>query len=199
VVGARIFGLTIEEVPHLRIAHERGLGEGDLSKIEVIGKDIAEYKEKYEWDLLQEFPEDVKIIKGKKLLCKEGCQNNPLAVLQILAYDHPDKFTGGWFIIMGKGHDDNLVETLKSEGYTKGLVAGYCAVAEVGENLRREFGKKNIFFSGDCNDLSQTLTAEAALSGVPVMDLVPVSVLTLGYHLILARLHGSKAQIPDLF
>ena len=52
VVGARIFGLSIDEVPHLKIAYERGLGEGDLNKIKVIGKDLEDYKEKYEWDLL---------------------------------------------------------------------------------------------------------------------------------------------------
>lgn len=36
VVGARVFGLTKDEVPHLKIAYERGLGEDDLSKIKVI-------------------------------------------------------------------------------------------------------------------------------------------------------------------
>ena len=46
VVGARVFGLTLEEVPHLKIAYERGLGEGDLKKINVIGKDLNKYKEK---------------------------------------------------------------------------------------------------------------------------------------------------------
>jgi len=100
VVGARIFGFSIKDVPHLRIANKRGLGEGDLSKIEVIGKDLADYKEKYPWDLRQKFPDDVKIIKGKKLLCREGCQNNPLATLQVLAFDHVEKFKGGWFLVM---------------------------------------------------------------------------------------------------
>ncbi|MHA1689716.1 MAG: DUF362 domain-containing protein, partial [Promethearchaeota archaeon] len=79
VVGARVFGLTIDKVPHLKIAHERGLGEGDLNKINVIGKSLDEFKEKYEWNLLPEFPDNVKIVKGKELLCIEGCQNNPLA------------------------------------------------------------------------------------------------------------------------
>ena len=32
VVGARIFGITKDEVPHLKIANERGLGEGNLNK-----------------------------------------------------------------------------------------------------------------------------------------------------------------------
>lgn len=199
VVGARVFGLTRDEVPHLHIAHERGLGEGDLNKIEVIGKNLDEYKEKYDWNLLQKFPKDVKIVKGKSLLCKEGCENNPLSLLQILAYDHADKFKGGWFIVMGKGHDKDLVKKLKAEGYTKGLVAGYCAIEEVGETLRKEFGKKKVFFSHDCNDLAQTVTAESKLSGVPVLDLVPASLLKTVKYLAQARLHGSKALVPSLF
>lgn len=196
VVGARVFGLTIDEIPHLKIAYERGLGEGDLRKIDVLGKNLEEYKEKYEWDLLQKFPENVKIIKGKDLLCREGCQNNPLAFLQILAYDYPEKFKGGWFLIMGKGFDEDLVDQLKAEGYKKGLVAGYCAINEVGEKLISGFGKRKIFFSGDCNNLAETAKAEFKLSGVSPFDLVPIPVQELMILLEAARDHGSKALIP---
>jgi len=197
VVGARVFGLTIDEIPHLKIAYERGLGEGDLSKINVVGKDLEDYKEKYEWDLLQEFPENVKIVKGTKLLCREGCQNNPLATLQMLAYDYPEKFKPEkWFIIMGKGHNDNLVEELKEEGYTKGLVAGYCAIDEVGEKLRKEFGKRKVHFSGDCNNLAETVKAELKLSGMTIFDLVPLPQEKIMEIIDAAQKHGSTALTP---
>lgn len=196
VVGARVFGLTIDDVPHLKIAHQRGLGEGDLNKIKVIGKDLNDYKEKYEWDLLQEFPEDVKIVKGKELLCREGCQNNPLATLQVLAYDHKEKFKGGWFLIMGKGFDDDLIEQLRGEGYTKGLVAGYCAIEEVGDKLKKEFGKRKVLFSGDCNNLAETVTGMLKLSKMSVFDLVPIPTEELMELIEIARKHGSKALVP---
>ncbi len=194
VVGARIFGMTLDEVPHLRIAYDRGLGEGDLSKINVIGKKLDEYKEKYEWDLVQQFPEDVKIVKGKELVCIEGCQNNTLNCLQLCAYDASESFKGGWFIIMGKGHNENLVEQLKEEGCKKGLVVGFCAVDEVGEKLRKEFGKGNVYFSGDCNNLLETLSAEIALSGVNPLALLPNVPLDRYLELIAeARKHGTTA------
>ncbi|MHA1294425.1 MAG: DUF362 domain-containing protein, partial [Promethearchaeota archaeon] len=194
-VGARIFGFTMYDVPYLKIAHERGLGIADLNQIEVIGKNLNDYKEKYDWDLLQEFPKDVKIVKGKELLCREGCQNNPLALLQVLAYDFPNKFKGGWFLIMGKGHDNDLIKTLKSEGYTKGLVTGFCAIDEVGNKLKSAFGKKNVYFSGDCNNLAKTATAMFKLSSISPMDLVAghLSTFKLIRLLISAKLHGSKA------
>ncbi len=199
VVGARIFGLTINEVPHLRIAYERGLGEGDLNKINVIGKNIESYNKKYEWDLLQKFPENVKIVKGKDLVCREGCQNNPLSLLQCLAFDYPEKFKGGWFIIMGKGHDEDIINQLKAEGYTKGLVAGYCAVEEVGLKLRKEFGRRNIFFSGACNNLADTTTAELKLSGMSALDLVPLSPEKVMEFIQEAQKHGTTALITTAF
>lgn len=199
VVGARLFGLSIEEIPHLKIAYERGLGEGDLNKIAIIGKDLKEYDTRYEWDLKQKFPEDVKIVKGKELVCREGCQNNPLALLQILAYDFEEKFQGGFFIIMGKGHDENIVENLRREGYTKGLIAGYCAIDEIGEKLVNAFGKKNVHYSNDCNNLAETAAALFKLSGVSALDLVPISNLRAIWLIILAKLHGSKALIPSIF
>jgi hypothetical protein len=196
VVGARIFGLTLKDVPHLKIASERGLGEGDLNKIRIIGKSLDGYTEKYPWDLLQEFPEDVMIVKGTELLCREGCQNNPLATLQSFAYDHKEKFNGGWFLVMGKGHDEKIVEILKEKGYTKGLVAGYCAINEVGEKLRNEFGKRKVFFSGNCNNLAETVKAILKLSNLTVFDLVPLSPEELMTLIDNAKKHGSTALVP---
>ena len=196
VIGARIFGLSIDEVPHLKIAYRRCLGEGDLNNINVIGRELSDFKEKYEWNLLQEFPDNVKIIKGKELLCIEGCQNNPLASLQVFGFDYKEKFQGGWFLVMGKGHDENLVEKLKAEGYTKGLVAGHCAIEEVGEKLRNEFGKRKVFFSGDCNNLAETIKAILKLSGLTVFDLVPISNEELMSLISAAQDNESTALVP---
>lgn len=199
VVGARIFGLTIDEIPHLKIAYERGLGEGNLNKIKVIGKNLDVYEKKYDWDLLQKFPDNVKIIKGKELVCKEGCQNNPLTLLQWLAFDFPEKFKGDWFIIMGKGHDKRIVDTLKNEGYTKGLVAGYCAIEEVGQKLRKEFGRRKVFFSGDCNNLADTTNAELKLSGMSALDVVPISPEKVMAIIQESQKNGTKALITTAF
>ncbi|TFG25823.1 MAG: DUF362 domain-containing protein [Promethearchaeota archaeon] len=196
VVGARIFGLSLEEVPHLKIASERDLGESNLKNINVIGKSLSDYKEKYDWNLVQEFPEDIKIVKGKELVCLEGCQNNPLATIQGFAVDFPEKFKGGWFLIMGKGHDEDIVEKLKEEGYTKGLVAGYCAINEVGDKLRNEFGKRKVFFSGDCNNLAETVRAVLKLAKMTVLDLVPISNEELMALISEAQAHGSTALTP---
>ena len=136
------------------------------------------------------------IVKGTELLCREGCQNNPLTTLQVFAYDHKEKFKGGWFLVMGKGHDENLVELLKEKGFTKGLVAGYCAINEVGVKLRNEFGKRKVFFSGDCNNLAETVKAILKLSGMTVFDFVSLSPEELMSLIDSAKEHGSTALVP---
>ena len=75
IVGARIFGLNVDDVPHLKIAIERGLSNGvmgpqdialsgdlaSLEKIDLIGDMPANGH--YPWDLYPEFPSDVTVIK----------------------------------------------------------------------------------------------------------------------------------------
>ena len=158
----------------------------------MLGKDLDEYEEKYDWDLVQQFPEDVKIVKGRDLLCIEGCQNNTLSCLQIFAYDAPKKFKGGWFIVMGKGHDKNIVEQLKKEGYKKGLVVGYCAINEVGDKLKKAF-KRRVHFSGDCNNLVETLKALHILSGVRGSDLSSIPLAEYAKLVREARKNGTTA------
>ena len=97
---------------------------------------------------------------------------------------------------MGKGHDENIVEQLKKEGYTKGLVAGYCAIDEVGDKLVKEFGKRKVFFSGDCNNLAETVKAILKLSKMSVFDLVPISNEELMALIDAANEHGSTALVP---
>ncbi|MFX1601605.1 MAG: hypothetical protein ACFFB6_13515, partial [Promethearchaeota archaeon] len=119
--------------------------------------------------------------------------------LQSLAFDYPEKFNGRWFLIMGKGHDDDLIDQLKSEGYTRGLVAGFCAINEVGKDLRKEFGRKNVFFSGDCNNLAETVKAELKLAGMSAFDLPPLSYEESMEILQKAQKHGTNALIAVVF
>lgn len=100
---------------------------------------------------------------------------------------------------MGKGFDDDLIEQLKSEGFTKGLVAGYCAIDEVGKGLRKEFGRRNVYFSGDCNNLAETITAQFKLSGISAIDLTPLSFEEAMKILQEAQRYGTKALITTAF
>ena len=194
LVGARLFGLTPEDAHHIKIALERGYGNGvnSLDDVEIIG-DISGFKERYDWSLYPQFPEDITILKGSQRCCPEGCQNNPLTLIQCLAYDYNGK--GGWTIIMGKGHDPEVIQELKG----KVFIVGRCAILEVSEELVRRLGGKKVYFSGFCNDLRASTNALCHLMKVNPLLMAPMPFLKSIKLLLLSKLHGSQANVPFFF
>jgi hypothetical protein len=199
LVGARLFGLTPEEdVDHLKIVLERGYGNGvkSIDDVEIVG-DISDFTERYDWDLYPQYPEDITIIKGSERCCREGCQNNPLTLIQCLAYDYGGK--GGWTIIMGKGHDPEMILDLKNKKNKKVLIAGRCAILEVSETLVKRLGGANVYHSGFCNDLRASTNALCHLMKVNPMLMAPMPFFKAIKLLLLSKLHGSQANVPFFF
>ena len=187
-VSAWILGYTVDEVEHLRLAAEMQVGCGSLEAIEVIG-DLAPYTRKYPYRLLPEMPPGVRIIRGAERCCPEGCRNNTEAVLQFLYLDHGG--AGGFTILMGKGFDPGILDTV--EGPV--LLAGKCADAETREYLERGISRKNIHRSPSCNDLASTVKALTGLMRVNPFELVPLPPLKSFFLLLIAKAKGSKARV----
>jgi len=195
LVGARLFGLSAEEdVQHLKIVMDRGFSRGVLSldDVEIIG-DISGFNERFCWDLYPQYPEDITILKGQERCCREGCQNNPLTLIQCLAYDYGGK--GGWTIVMGKGHDPASIDAITG----KVLVAGHCAAKEVGGRLVERLGRRNVYFSGYCNDLCATTNALCHMMGVNPLLMAPMPFFKAIKLLVLSKLHRSQAKVPFFF
>jgi uncharacterized protein (DUF362 family) len=194
LTGAKLFGLSQQDALHLKIAIERGYSRGvkSMDDVEIIG-DISDFREHYSWDLYPQFPGDVTILKGSERCCREGCRNNPLTVIQCMAYDYQGK--GGWTLVMGKGHDPALIDAIKG----RTLVAGHCAIEETGSRLVARLGRKNVYFTGFCNDLCATTNALCHLMKVNPLLMAPLPFLKSVKLLILAKLKGSQANIPFIF
>ena len=195
LVGARLFGLTPEDdVDHLKIVLERGYGIGvkSIADVEIMG-DISDFSERYDWDLYPQYPDDITIIKGSERCCREGCQNNPLTLIQCLAYDYGGK--GGWTIIMGKGHDTNVIKSLKG----KALIAGRCAILEVSDQVVNRLGSTRVFHSGFCNDLRASTNALCHLMKVNPLVMAPMPFFKSIKLLLQSKLHGSQANVPFFF
>ncbi len=71
VVGARVLGYGLDEVEHLRLCAEWGLGEGALERIEVRGRPLTDFTERFPHTLLKRFHPDVKWVVGRGALT--GC------------------------------------------------------------------------------------------------------------------------------
>jgi len=204
IVGAAVFGLSIDDVPHIKLAIERGLAGGvqkaedvkligdytDLKKLDIIG-DLADFNGKYPFDLYPKFPSDVTVIKGKELACREGCVCNPMTLLQVLAYDLNGK--GGWTLIMGKGFDSAMIDDIKG----RVLIAGHCAIDEVSDRLISRLGKRNVYLSGECNDLRATTESMCHLMKVNPIKFAPINLITAGGILVMAYGNRTHAKLVN--
>ena len=205
IVGSKIFGLGLEDVPHLKEALARGLGDGvsGLDDIECIG-DITSIEGidligdmppegKYPTDLYESYPDNVKMIVGKTMACREGCTNNPKTLLQVLHYDYQGK--GGWTLIMGKGFDPAEIDALQG----RVLIVGYCAIEEIGERLIKRLGRRNVYLSGECNDLCSTVNAMCHLMKVNPLVFLNQNLIAALIAFAVAMLKGSNSRVPNPF
>jgi uncharacterized protein (DUF362 family) len=194
MVGAKVFGIPYSEVPAIQLAINRGYSNGvkNFDDLEIEG-DISRFTERYDFDIIQEFPQNVNVVKGKELLCREGCLNNPLMLVQVLAYDYGGK--GKCDLVIGKGHNPKIIDSL--EGPV--VIAGHCAIEETAERLLKRLGKKHVFLSDGCNNLNQTAVGLGRYMGVNLLNLVPINPLKSIWLLFLAKIHGSKSNVPTLW
>lgn len=197
VVGARILGYQIDQVPHLKIAQERGLGETNLDVITVLGRSLDSFDGKSDWNIVDQFPKDVKVFRGSQKLCREGCEINTLIAVQTLVYDYGGK--GDFFVAIGKGFDDSLITQLKNAGFSRGLIAGHCAVEELENKLVNEFGRKNVYVSDSCCNIAETVNSLVKLTKLSTFDLIPISRIRALGLFMLAKIHGSRALLAKLF
>lgn len=202
IVGAKIFGLDLSDIPHLRLAVDKGLGglvkgledidlAGDvdhLERVDLLGD--MPTSGHYPWTLYDAFPKDVPVIYGKTRACMEGCVNNPLCVLQTMHFDHGGK--GGWTLVVGKGHDADLIDALEG----RVLIVGHCAIDELSARLIKRLGRENVYLSGECNDLCATVEAMFHLMKVNPAFYTPLNPISTGIAMLMAKLNGSTSRVP---
>jgi len=190
-VGARVLGYTIEEVEHLRLTAEWGLGEGRLERIELVG-DLSPYQTRYPYAIMRRFHPDVRIVEGRERACVEGCKGNTECVLEILTNDFSGQ--GGFSIVFGKGFADADLEALPGDI----LVVGPCAVGERGAELRRRYPKRRIIEVGAHNDLRGIIAGLNTLMKVKTLDMIPLNHLRSSWIILQARLHRLNSRLPPV-
>jgi uncharacterized protein (DUF362 family) len=191
VVGCKVMGYAIDEVEHLRLAAEWGLGEGRLGQIEVIG-DLNRFQKRYPYALLGRFHPDVRIVEGRERACVEGCKGNTECALEILSNDYASQ--GGFTIIFGRGFEDTDLEGLPGDV----LIVGACAINDRGEDLRRRYHDRRIIEVDARNDLRGITAGLATLMKVRPLDMVPLNPLRSLWVYLQARLRGLNSRMPPL-
>jgi uncharacterized protein (DUF362 family) len=194
LAGASLLGYDISDVPHLRLSREKNISRTSMDTMTLVNRSLYDgRKQKLTHHLLECFPADLTILRGKTRCCPEGCRRNTETVAEVFFCDHDGK--GGFTILMGKGIDKDAVDRITTPAVH---LAGSCAIEDYGLKMVRRFGKKNVTFSHGCNNLSETVHAlcrHMKVNPIGLSGTHPVSALAA---LIQAKLHGSRAIIPKL-
>ena len=192
VVGARVLGYELQEVEHLRLCAEWGLGEGDLERVDVRGVPLSRFTERLPHTLLRRFHPDVRWVVGRERACVEGCRGNSEAIQELLYNSYGGR--GGWTLVCGAGIEEADLEGLQGDL----LVVGPCACEAVGETLRQRYPDRRVYLVAEHNDLMSNTRYQAKLMGVKPVQLVPLNPLSAAWTLFQARRRGLKARVPPL-
>lgn len=199
VVGARVLGYDLEEVEHLRLCAEWGLGEGELARIDVRGVALSRFTERLPHTPLGRFHPDVRWVVGRTKACVEGCRGNSEVIQEMLYNDYAASAgsgggKGGWTLVCGSGFEESDLDDLPGDV----LVVGPCACAEVGKKLVQRYPRRRIYRVPEHNDLMSNTRYQARLMGVTPVAMVPLNPLVSTLTLLQAKLHGLTARVPPL-
>ena len=112
-------------------------------------------------------------------------------MLQTLSLDQRGR--GGWTLVMGRGHDPAAIDAVAG----RVLVAGHCAIDEVGARLIARLGRRRVYLSDECNNLCATVSAMLHLMKVSPTRLLPLNpAVALGAYLKARR--RSSSRVPSL-
>jgi hypothetical protein len=194
VVCAKLIGFGLGDVAHLALAAAKGLGQGDLAQITIVNRHLFDQRQKQlSCELLEDFPPNLKILRGQELCCKEGCRLNTESVVELLYRDHQGK--GGFTIVMGKGFDPQTIDAIDGPVH----LAGGCAIEECGVKLgERLAAKHRVTESPGCNDLALTVKGLCAQMKVNPISLARTDLVRSVGAFILAQFHRTRANIVPL-
>ena len=193
VVASALMGFSLKDVRHLQLSSGTGIGQGDISQINIINKDLFDSRKKnLTCELLDDYPPDINFLRGKERCCKEGCRCNTETVVEMLYRDHGGK--GDFTILMGKGIDKQTVNKIAGRVH----IAGSCAIQDYGVALQTRLGKRNVTMSPGCNNLALTVYGLCKQMRVNQISLSGVGPIQSAASLIMAKLNGTQANIVPL-
>jgi len=156
LIGAKLVG--IDEIKHVDMAAEMGLGTNNFDEINVIpSKDIIDrYKIQLDHNVLKmplESPEGIVKIRGIEKCCKTGC----LYMESVFAGVDKDFKFRPFVLVFGKGHDTSELD--KHSGPF--VINGPCAVEELKDYFddRKKQERIRVFYIDEHADISQIYPA----------------------------------------
>ncbi|MHA1376904.1 MAG: DUF362 domain-containing protein [Candidatus Helarchaeota archaeon] len=199
-VGAKLLGFENLEVDTTRIAHERGLGIGDINKIKIIyDGNLEDLVQKVPWRFAYErnkercIPPNVRWFVGQNefgedvsIACHDGCYGLTLISQELFYQDYGGK--GNYTMIFGKNVKNEELEGLIEPI----LLMGSCAVECYGSYLKEKYN--DIWEYNSCAVLGDYADAILKANEIEPLSVLPFDANIALYHLMMASLHGIKEK-----
>ncbi|MFX0134386.1 MAG: DUF362 domain-containing protein [Candidatus Hodarchaeota archaeon] len=199
-VGAKLLGLDNLEVDTTRIAHERGLGMGDINKIKInYHGNVEDLVQKVPWQFYHLrnkercVPPNVKWLTGLNehgkdvvIACHDGCYGLTMVSQELFYQDYGGK--GNYTLIFGKGIKKEELENLTEPI----LLMGTCATESLGPYLKEKY--KDVWESDSCANLGEYAEAILKANEIEPLSVVPFDPNLALFHLMMAATHGIREK-----
>ncbi len=191
-VAAKILGHAPDEVKHVRLAAEQGLGVADPDSIDVDGE-LPPGDEVIPWEFETHFPSSIRFVIGKDGACYEGCLGHTEQVLELVVNEShtPEELEGRPLtFVMGKGFDDDMLAGLSGPV----IVLGKCACEDALDRVKGLYDRVDEL--NTCGRCDNILNYAVRRLKVSAFGLSPVSTPAVLYHLLVGKMHGLRYDIP---
>ncbi|MHA1297930.1 MAG: DUF362 domain-containing protein [Candidatus Helarchaeota archaeon] len=199
-VGAKLLGFENLEVDTTRIAHERGLGIGDITKVKIIYEgNVDDLVQKVPWRFAYErdkercVPPNVKWLVGQNefgkdvsVACHDGCYGLTLISQELFYQDHGGK--GNYTLIFGKNIKKEELEGLIEPI----LLMGTCAVEGYGSYLKEKYNE--IWEYNSCAVLGDYADAILRANEIDPLSILPFDANIALFHFMMASQYGIKEK-----
>ncbi len=190
-IAARVLGHEPEEVNHVRLAAEQGLGVADPDRISIDGE--LPPQERVPWEFESHLPDSISFVVGKQGACYEGCLGHAVQVLELVVNESgtPEELEGRPLtIVAGKGFDDEQLVGLQEPV----MVLGKCACEEVLSRVRGSY--RVVDELNTCGHCDNILNIALRRLKVNTFALSPVSPPKVALLLLLGKMKGLRYTLP---
>lgn len=191
-VAARVLGHDPEEVKHVRLASEQGLGTADLDQV-VIDGELPPDEEVIPWEFESHLPESVRFVVGEEGACYEGCLGHAEQVLELVVNEShtPEELEGRPLtIVTGKGFAKGQLENLEEPV----VVLGKCACEEALSQVRSLYSTVDEL--NTCGHCENILNIALRRLKVSTFAMSPVSAPKVAYLLVRGKMNGLRYTFP---
>lgn len=191
-VAALVLGHQPEEVRHVRLASEQGLGVADPGRISIDGE-LPPHEEKVPWEFETHLPSSIRFVIGRDGACYEGCLGHAEQVLELVVNEScsPGELEGRPLtIVTGKGFDEEQLEGLEEPV----VVLGKCACEEALQRVRGSY--RVVDELNTCGRCDNILNIALRRLKVSTFGLSPVSAPRVALLLVKGKLNGLRYTFP---